>query len=454
MGRHKRLLKLQQGLQLELSTLLALKMHPHRFQRDSENVNSPQLQISGNESISSQKSRSRLQRSDQILTSGPSAGYRPAIAHTMASVLSPAQADSPAASPPPRYVQQDATLGDKTTECNNTVLSETPIESNSSSGGASGKENSGSRLVAENHGRKDAPPLVDINGAAGVTVDTSLGRQITMEESKSSSEGASGKENSGSKLVAENHGRKDAPPLVDINGAAGATVDTSLGRQITMEEARVGSELPMAMDIVKDGVNYNTNDDPPAQSYSNGYTWIADLAANGSHPDEVQSELLDPALVSIHGYRVKEASAPILRKVIEKHGDIAMNCITESMEFRSYLLDKVCKVVLKLQTSKLLEITNIEVKKMLTDVIHVGELKVNVGWLQKSLVEILEALELVSLSSQYLELKKFIKKSEELEKLKEKIHVAQVMHTSLSLRFSEMEPKMKHLIEESLLPEL
>ncbi|OMO56965.1 Phospholipase-like protein [Corchorus capsularis] len=386
-----------------VSTQDATSPLPKRL-KVTENVNNPQLQISGNGSISSQRSGSSLQRSDQNLTSSPSAAYRHAIAHTMATVLSPAQADFPAASPP-RYVQPDATLGDKTTECNKTRLTETPIESNSSSEGASGKENSGSRLVAENHGRKDAPPLVDINGAAG------------------------------------------------------ATVDTSFGRQIIMEEARVGSELPMAMDILQDGVNYNTNDEPPAESHSNGFTWIADLAANGSHPDEVQSELLDPALVSIHGYRVQEASAPILRKVIEKHGDIAMNCISESMEIRSFLLDKVCEVVQKLQTSKLFQITKIEVTKMRTDVIHIGELKVNVGWLRKSLDEILEVLELIKLYPKFRELRKknneIIKESErQMEKFKEKIHAAQVMNRSWSLRYSKMETKMKQLIEESLLPEL
>ncbi|OMP07452.1 Phospholipase-like protein [Corchorus olitorius] len=110
--------------------------------------------------------------------------------------------------------------------------------------------------------------------------------------------------------------------------------------------------------------------------------------------DEVQSDLR----VSIQpGYSVREAYASTLRKIIEKHGDIAMNCTLKSEDNRSISLEKLCRIVHKLQTIKLREITVIQVKEMLDAVIDLKKsVNFDVEWLIKNLVEILEALELVN----------------------------------------------------------
>ncbi|OMO56968.1 Phospholipase-like protein [Corchorus capsularis] len=372
----------------------------------TQGASSP-LQISGSESISSLKGRNRLQE-DQNSPSNTSAGIRALLCNFPDSVSTLAA--------PPMYVQSDATLGDKT------------IEFNASSEGASRKENSNSQHVEQNQGRnesdQDAPPLVtppeDVRGAAGA------------------------------------------------HASATVASNTSLGRQIPVEEARVGSKL------AKDHVfNTETNDESPTKSYSFGLTEMALLPGNVSHDqDEVQSDLL----VSIRGYRVKEAYASILGKVIEKHG--AMNCIMKSERNRSRCLEKVCKIVQTLQTTKLLHITDAEVTEMLRDVIDLGAARVNVGWLQQNLEHILEVKELVNQSSPLKECKdrnlqiieesrKTLKRCEDLipvyedklQKLKEKvtfekekIDAARAINRNIHLRFSKWQPTVKHFIEESLHP--
>ncbi|OMO84516.1 Phospholipase-like protein [Corchorus olitorius] len=374
------------------------------------------LQRSGNESISSlqEDQNSPSNTSAGNPTYDTSEGIRALICNFPESVSTLAA--------PPMYMQSNATLGDKT------------IEFNASSEGASRKENSNSQLVEQNHGRKECvqdapPPLVtppeDVRGAAGA------------------------------------------------HASATVASNTSLGRQIPVKEARVGSKS--AKDVFKDGINTETNDKSPAQSYSFGLTEMALLPGNVSHQDEVQSDLL----VSVRGYRVKEAYASILRKVIEKHGDIAMNCIMKSEWNRSRLLEKVCEIVQTLQTTKLLHITDVEVMNMLRDVIDLGSAKVNVGWLEQNLENILEVKELVNQSSQLKECKernlkiieesrKILKSCEDLipvyeDKLqrlkematfeKEKIDAAQAVNRNIHRRFSKWQPTVKHFIEESLLEE-
>ncbi|XWS33805.1 hypothetical protein CRYUN_Cryun22dG0114300 [Craigia yunnanensis] len=96
----------------------------------------------------------------------------------------------------------------------------------------------------------------------------------------------------------------------------------------------------------------------------------------------MQSFLFDPALVSVQGYRLKEASAPILRNVIERDGDIAMNYIVETMKHRSLFLEDICEIIQTLQTTKFVDITQTEVKKMPALVGDLGRVNLDVGWLE------------------------------------------------------------------------
>ncbi|OMO92594.1 Phospholipase-like protein [Corchorus capsularis] len=179
---------------------------------------------------------------------------------------------------------------------------------------------------------------------------------------------------------------------------AAAPTFASMERRVTRSEAKRRASILAAQEgSVQTPAVSGSAQNSTCNSF--GLTEIISLLGrNVSHQvdelDEVQSDLR----VSIGpGYRVKEAYASTLRKIIEKHGDIAMNCTLKSDDNRTIFLEKLCQIVQKLQSTKLLEITDIQVKKMLDDVIDLKEaVNFDVGWLVKNLEEVLEALELVN----------------------------------------------------------
>ncbi|XP_038723303.1 uncharacterized protein LOC120015145 [Tripterygium wilfordii] len=99
----------------------------------------------------------------------------------------------------------------------------------------------------------------------------------------------------------------------------------------------------------------------------------------------------DSALVPVLCYRVKEASVPVLRSVLKKHGDIAANSHMKSVEIRSLLLGQVCEIVRKLQTKKYIYLVQFELEQMLAVVHDLKSANLEIGWLHKRLEEILEA---------------------------------------------------------------
>ncbi|XP_022741806.1 uncharacterized protein LOC111293278 [Durio zibethinus] len=394
--------------------------------KETENANIPELEKSGNESIPTLKGRSCLQESDQNSSSSTSAGLRLQL------VLSPAQVDSPTA--PSGYVQSHAIVGDKTKEYNNIRIAETSIENNSASEGTFNTENFNSKLVGQNQGReesdRDALALVTAKNISGVTVET-------------------------------------------------ITSNTTSGRQVAPEEARVISNV--VLEIAKEVNSCKTTDEHLRPTYSIGLSEMANMfAADDSNQDEVQSFLFDPALISVQGYRVKEASATILRNVMKKHGDIARNCFVETVESRSFFLEKVCEIIQTLQTTKFVNITQTEVEKMLALVGDLGRVNLGVGWLQKRLEEILEVIKLIKQSSQLKESrgrnaqiiqesKRALKSYEarilvheaEIEALKEKaslekekMNAAQVEDRIITQRVSNLKPKVKLFIKESFVHDL
>ncbi|OMO65712.1 Phospholipase-like protein [Corchorus olitorius] len=221
----------------------------------------------------------------------------------------------------------------------------------------------------------------------------------------------------------------------------------------------------------EEGTLREGNSKPLTPSYSIGVTEVA-MFADALHQEEVQSDLQGPSLVTVNGYRVKEESAPILRKIIEKRGDIAKNCMARFVEFRSYYLEKICDIVQRLQTTNLSQITKIEVKTMLTCVNDLWEYNLNVGWLQKRLKEVLEAIDLIQRASQCKqkneESKKALKSYEasileyeaKLQNLKEKaclekenINATEDEYIRIKQGISEL-PKLENFVKESLLPDL
>ncbi|GAV72211.1 PEARLI-4 domain-containing protein, partial [Cephalotus follicularis] len=69
-------------------------------------------------------------------------------------------------------------------------------------------------------------------------------------------------------------------------------------------------------------------------------TEIADMwADDASTEDQVES-----SLVSVQGYRVKEASALLLRNILEKHGDIALNCNISRVQMLGWLKKRLDEI--------------------------------------------------------------------------------------------------------------
>ncbi|OMO70313.1 Disease resistance protein [Corchorus capsularis] len=220
----------------------------------------------------------------------------------------------------------------------------------------------------------------------------------------------------------------------------------------------------------EEGTLREGNSKPLTPSYSIGVTEVA-MFADALHQEEVQSDLQGPPLVTVNGYRVKEESAPILRKIIEKRGDIAVNCMARFVGFRCYYLEKICDIVQRLQTTNLSQITKIEVKEMLTCVSDLWEYNLNVGWLQKRLEEVLDAIDLIQRASQCKqkmeESKKALKSHEasileyeaKLHNFKEKasLEKEKINETEdeyISIKQGVAKLPLQHFVKGSLLPDL
>ncbi|KAH7852061.1 hypothetical protein Vadar_020123 [Vaccinium darrowii] len=128
----------------------------------------------------------------------------------------------------------------------------------------------------------------------------------------------------------------------------------------------------------------------PTRSSSLNLTEMAAMSYDNSSDDEVNSAL-NVALVTVNGYRVKEEFASLLRKILSKFGDIAKDSSMQSVRFRSFFLETVCRVFQQLQGMKFTEITSTELKSMLEDIKGIESVKVEVGWLRNRLEEIEEA---------------------------------------------------------------
>ncbi|XVF59694.1 hypothetical protein PTKIN_Ptkin07bG0296600 [Pterospermum kingtungense] len=291
----------------------------------------------------------------------------------------------------------------------------------------------------------------------------------TSIETSSASEGTFNSENFNAKLGAQNQGRKESDQ--DFPAAATIASNSALGRQV--EEARDG--------MPDDVNNVTTTDEPLRQTYGTALSEFANLFPEDvSNHDEVESFLFDRALVTVEGYRVKEASALILRKVMEKHGDIAANCIMVMVENRSFFLEKLCEIIQTLQTTKFVDVKQSAVKKMLALVADLGRINLDVEWLQKRLEEILEAIEFIKQSSCFKESMErnaqTIQKSKRALRIyegrmltrkaqiralkekasleKEKMDAAEAENRDILQRVSNLKQKVKRFIKESLLHDL
>ncbi|XP_059623569.1 uncharacterized protein LOC132266652 isoform X2 [Cornus florida] len=110
--------------------------------------------------------------------------------------------------------------------------------------------------------------------------------------------------------------------------------------------------------------------------------------------DEVGS-FLDPALVTVNGYRVKPEWASLLRAIFLRYGDIAKDCcFVSTIRSRSFLLEIICEIIQKLQDTEFVHFTPADLNSMLDQVCDLETAKLEVGWLRQRLDDISEAMRL------------------------------------------------------------
>lgn len=114
-----------------------------------------------------------------------------------------------------------------------------------------------------------------------------------------------------------------------------------------------------------------------------------------SDEEDVQS-VMSETRVPVGKYHVKSSVSSILQAILEKYGDIAENCVLESISMRSYYLESVCLVVQELQSTSFLHLTKSKVKEMLAILKDLETSHINVGWLRKILDEISEVIEVIT----------------------------------------------------------
>lgn len=143
--------------------------------------------------------------------------------------------------------------------------------------------------------------------------------------------------------------------------------------------------------------NDHSMKDHISQTHSLDLTNMAAMCNDDeSSRDEVGSH---SSLVTVQGYRVKEASAPFLEAIFLKYGDIAANCSLLSNQWRSRLLEDVCNILTTLQETDFLHINQENIQSKIDCVNDLARVNMQVLWLHQRLTDILEAKQLVKQSS-------------------------------------------------------
>ncbi|KAF5741780.1 hypothetical protein HS088_TW10G00786 [Tripterygium wilfordii] len=97
-----------------------------------------------------------------------------------------------------------------------------------------------------------------------------------------------------------------------------------------------------------------------------------------------ENQVSSSKMVIVYGYEVKASSAPILKAIFAKYGDITSNCLYRSVSMRASLLEIVCGVVSRLQSTDIpLKVS--ELKVIQNEVRDLEAAKIEVSWLSQYL---------------------------------------------------------------------
>ncbi|GAU35910.1 hypothetical protein TSUD_69430 [Trifolium subterraneum] len=111
--------------------------------------------------------------------------------------------------------------------------------------------------------------------------------------------------------------------------------------------------------------------------------------------DDVDSEIQSRLEDTVNGYQVKPEFMPILRKIINKHGDIAKNCMAKSVNYRSKLLELICEIISEFEMKNLSKIKESVLKSKIGLVDEMRNMKVEVEWLRMRLAEVYDARDIL-----------------------------------------------------------
>jgi hypothetical protein len=125
-------------------------------------------------------------------------------------------------------------------------------------------------------------------------------------------------------------------------------------------------------------------------------TEMVDMVGNEDDDDDDDDEEIQSRPENtVKGYHVKEEFMPILTKIIGKYGDIAKNCVTESVEYRSALLEMICGIISEFEKKDLSKTKDAALTRKIALVEGIKRMNVEVEWLHMRLIEVREARELL-----------------------------------------------------------
>ncbi|KAL5101625.1 hypothetical protein RYX36_005952 [Vicia faba] len=152
---------------------------------------------------------------------------------------------------------------------------------------------------------------------------------------------------------------------------------------------------PPTLERIHETLEDEITSDNPIPSYSSKLSEMVAMMGNENGDDEVESDVPSRPEDLVNGYHVKLEFRPILRRIIDRHGDIAQNCVTGSVKHRSELLEIICGIILDFEKKDVRSIKESFLRNKIALVDGLRNMKVEVEWLHKSLTEVLEAKELL-----------------------------------------------------------
>jgi hypothetical protein len=123
------------------------------------------------------------------------------------------------------------------------------------------------------------------------------------------------------------------------------------------------------------------------------FSGVAQTSAE-SDDEEIQPVVSDSCIPG--KYHVQASAVPILQSIVNKYGDIAVNCHLQSVSMRAYYLECLCSVVQELQSTPIVQLTKGKVKEMLAVLKDVESAKIDVTWLRSILDEVSGVIDLMN----------------------------------------------------------